>query len=235
MDTPDNATPSLDELVLEIDDQIRDLEARAAQARSDYPRAALAARLTTNPEVRADAAKRARELNETVKTCRARIEELAPMLAEAKVKLKEEGRGELAAHRLKALREAAKGLQRCREVAAEAESLIEQLGEKIRQIIVLGRQSHAQFARFMSVDQMHSCAPDEGALCQSILGGLARSGGVDLHELAQLSHLGLDALHTREAVSRVVDFQCTLIESRFDLDLAAKRPRLATIARKEAA
>jgi hypothetical protein len=49
-----------------------------------------------------------------------------------------------------------------------------------------------------------------------------RSGGMNNNSLTELTPLGLDALYQIDSMSNLVDYQNTLILSRFDSDLYAE-------------
>ena len=214
----------ISDLVDEVTGQIRDLEAEIVQARLNYPKQALAARVAAIPAQRAEAQSKATALNETIKRNRATIDELKPILAQAKLEYIDV---EVEQRRLRTkafLRETATQLKRREELAAKAEALLSEFAGLMFEVVQLGRAAHQRFAGFVSTDQAHACTPDETWIAQCVVGLLLRNGAITTHALGQLSSLGVDGLQSRESIASAISTQDLLMLSRFGPELFEDEP-----------
>jgi paraquat-inducible protein B len=105
-------------------------------------------------------------------------------------------------------------------LAAKLDTAIAEVGELVRQIVVIGNAAHATAARHLSMDQSFACTPSSEQLALAIFGTFLRVSGLPKDFIMDLSPLGLDNLTMAETPSSAVESQNARILDRLPRELA---------------
>ena len=81
------------------------------------------------------------------------------------------------------------------------------IGALMRELLASGEQVWSRVRLNSNENVAWSCVPDPNAVSLALVGQLLRSGGLGLDGLAQLSPMGLNALHSFEGVCEIVQRQ----------------------------